>query len=152
MRQEKVNLIKNPRWLPGPSGGPEFFSGNGPITYDKLSIGGYRTCSITMPAGGAAQDFYEPLIPSGGKLAITFGFNIRTVDAEQISYAADFYDANRTLLSTKEKIVTPDVTYNFKEVNTQFLIPSTAAFLRLSIKFRGKITACTYWAPHAYYV
>ena len=152
MKQDKTNLIKNSMWLPGPSGGPEFFGGNGPITYDKLSIGGYRTCSITMTTAGVAQDYYEPLIGTAGKLALTFGFNIRKVDADWISYIADFYDSGKMLTSTKEKVITQNVTYNFTEVNTQFLIPSTASFIKLSIKFTGKITACTYWAPHAYFV
>jgi hypothetical protein len=149
---QKVNLIKNSKWIPGPSGGPEFFGGVGPITYDKLSISGFRTCSITMTTAGVAQDFYQPLLPTLGRMALTFGFNIRTVDADQISYVADFFDASQKPVSTKEKVITPNVAYNFSEVNTQFLLPSNAAFVKLSIKFTGRVTACTYWMPHAYYV
>jgi len=146
------NLLKNSKWQPGPSGGPEFYGGTGPITYDKLSINGFRTCSITMLNPGTAQDFYEPLIDVRGKMAIAYGFNIRTVDADRILYVADFYDADSNKTSTKEKDMTPKVSYNFEMVNTQFMIPRDAAFVKLSIKFTGRVTACTFWAPHAEYV
>lgn len=149
---KNVNVIKNSKWQPGPSGGPEFFGGTGPITYDKLSIEGYRTCSITMTTPGTAQDFYEPLIDTKGQFAITYGFNLRTVDAENILYVAEFFDADKKLLSSKEKNVTQKVKYNFNMINAQFMIPAGTAFLRLSIKFTGKITACTFWAPHAEFV
>ena len=46
------NLIMNSKWTPGLTGGPRYFSGVGPITYDKLSINGYRTCSITITTPG----------------------------------------------------------------------------------------------------
>lgn len=129
-------------------GGPEFFSGTGPITYDDLSIGGFRTCSITQ-ASGIAQDFYQPLIEVKGRMIVTYGWNIRAVDADQILYVADFYDADKEFKSSKEKNVTQKISYNFKAVNTQFLIPSGADYMKLSVKFVGKITACTFWAPNA---
>jgi hypothetical protein len=147
-----VNVIKNFKWQPGPAGGPQFFSGTGPITYDKLSIEGYRTCSITMTTPGTAQDFYEPLIDAKGQFAITYGFNIRTVDADNILYVAEFFDVKKAPLSSMEKNITQKVKYNFNMINAQFVIPKNAAYVRLSIKFTGKITACTYWAPHAEFV
>ena len=56
------NLIVNSKWTPGPTSGPQYFLGFGPITYDKLSITGYRTCSITITTPGYSQDYYDPFI------------------------------------------------------------------------------------------
>ncbi|MDR3553013.1 MAG: hypothetical protein P4L75_07810 [Clostridia bacterium] len=148
MKNRGKNLIKNSRWLPGPSGGPEFFAGAGPITYDRLSIGGCRTCSITM-ADGVAQDFYLPLIDVAGMPAIRYGFTIRVIDADHIAYAAEFYNRSKTPLRCEIRDITEGVNYSFRDVGACFDIPSDAAFVRLSIRFTGKITACTYWAPYA---
>ena len=56
------NLIVNSKWTPGPTGGPQYFPVFGPITYDKLSINDYRTCSITITTPGYSQDYYDPFI------------------------------------------------------------------------------------------
>jgi hypothetical protein len=145
------NLIMNSQWAPGPGGGPQYFSGFGPITYDRLSIGGYRTCSITNMGPMMAQDFYDPMIDVKGRPAISWGFTIRTVDADYIALVAAFYDANMGMLSAVESPVTGEVGYDFKQVLSKFTVPAGAEKVRLSIKFAGKVTACTYYAPVAYY-
>lgn len=120
------------------------FSAIGPVTYDNLSINGYRTCSITMMAPMMAQDFYDP---SG----ISWGFIIRTVDADYIALAAEFYDRNMNLIRAFENPITNGVTYEFRPVISKFMVPFGAEKVRLSIKFIGKVTACTYYAPVAFY-
>lgn len=145
------NLIMNSKWAPGPSGGPQYFSGFGSITYDRLSINGYRTCSITNMPPMMAQDFYDPTIDVKGRSGITWGFTIRTVDADSIVLVAEFYDANMGLLQMMEKPITNEVTYEFKPVYAAFQVPQRAESVRLSIKFMGRITACTYYAPTAFY-
>lgn len=145
------NLIMNSQWAPGPNGGPQYFSGFGPITYDKLSINGYRTCSITNGGPMMAQDFYDPMIDIKGRPSITWGFTIRTVDADYISLVAAFYDGNMAMVSSVEIPITGDVTYEFKPVTARFSVPAGAEKVRLSIKFAGKVTACTYYAPVAFY-
>lgn len=146
------NLIMNSRWAPGPGGGPQYFSGMGPITYDKLSIDGYRTCSITMQMPMVAQDFYNPLINVSGQSGIDWGFTIRVVDANYISYVAQFFDSQKKSIGMVEDKITDKVSYEFKQILSTFKIPMGAAFVGLSIKFMGMITACTYYAPTAYYV
>lgn len=145
------NLIMNSKWAPGPTGGPQYFSAVGPITYDKLSINGYRTCSITMTTSGHAQDYYDPLINVKGKSSIFFGFTIRKVDADFIYLVAEFTNNMGVPVMTAQKMITNDVSYNFKEVMSQFMIPQNVSFVRLLLKFMGKVTACTYYAPIAYF-
>lgn len=61
------NLIMNSKWTPGPTGCPQYLSQVTPITYDKLSINCYRTCSITMTTPWYSQDYYNPFINVSGK-------------------------------------------------------------------------------------
>lgn len=145
------NLIKNSKWAPGPTGGPEYFSGVGPITYDKVLIDGYRPCSITMIIPGYAQDYYDLFINVMGKTSINFGFTIRAMNADFIHLVAEFMDNMGMLIITTEKDITNEVSPNFKQVISQFMIPENAVSVRLSIKFMGRITACTYYAPIAYF-
>jgi hypothetical protein len=146
------NLIMNSQWAPGPEGGPQYFSGMGPITYDSLSINGYRTCSITMQNPMTAQDFYNPLIDVSGRSGIAWGFMIRVVDANHISLVAQFFDSQRRSIGISEDPITNRVTYEFNQVLSNFTVPGGAKSVSLSIKFMGKITACTYFAPVAYYL
>lgn len=146
-----TNLILNSQWAPGPGGGPQYFSAVGPVTYDKLSINGYRTCSITIMSQIMAQDFYDPLINVKGQTGISWGFTIRTVDADYIALVAEFFDRNMNRIGTFENPITNVVTYQFRPVVTKFRVPSGAEKVRLSIKFGGKVTACTYYAPVAFY-
>lgn len=141
----------NSQWAPGPSGGPQYFTGVGPITYDSLSIGGYRTCSITKTLQMPGQDFYDVMIDVRGRPAITWGFTIRAVDADGISLVAEFYGANMAFQKGFEMPVRNQISYEFSQTTARFTVPSGAAYARLSIKFAGKVTACTYYAPVAYY-
>lgn len=145
------NLIMNSKWAPGPSGGPQYFSAVGPVTYDKLSITGYRTCSITMTTPAYAQDYYDPLINVQGKTSIYFRYIIRSVDADAIYLVAEFTNNMGAPVMTTEKMITKDVSYNFNEVTAKFMIPPFASKVRLALKFMGKVTACTYYSPAAYY-
>lgn len=149
------NLIMNSQWAPGPGGGPQFFSAIGPVTYDNLSINGYRSCSISMMPSTMgimmAQDFYDPLINVRGRNNISWGFTIRVVDANYIALVADFFDRNMNLIRSFENPITREVTYQFKPIISNFRVPTGAENVRLSIKFIGKITACTYNAPVAFY-
>lgn len=149
----------NSQWAPGPGGGPQYFSAVGPVTYDNFSINGYRSCSITMfpqmmiamMMPMMAQDFYNPLINVRGRTGISWGSTIRTIDADYIALVADFFDGNMNLIRTFENPVTNVVTYEFKPIISRFMIPVGAENVRLSHKFVGKVTACTFYAPVAFY-
>jgi len=145
------NLIKNSKWAPGPTGSPQYFSGVGPITYDKVSIDGYRPCSITMIMPGNAQDYYDLLINVMGHPSINFGYTIRAITADYIYLVAEFTDRMRMPITTTQKNITNKISHDFQEVLSKFTIPSSAAYVKLSIKFMGRITACTYYAPVAYF-
>ena len=149
------NLIMNSQWAPGPGGGPQYFAAVGPVTYDKFSVNGYRSCSITlipqMMMPMTAQDFYTLLINVSGVTAINWGFTIRKIDADYIALAAEFFDGNMNPVRTFENPVTNAVSYEFMPVVSKFMVPFGAANVRLSIKFAGSVTACTYYAPVAYY-
>ena len=80
------NIICNSRWCPGPDGGPLYFSGSG-ATYDNLCVCGYRTCTTTLPEGGSGCDQYDPAIPVWGQQAITWGYVLRAVEAQDIPRA-----------------------------------------------------------------
>jgi hypothetical protein len=98
-----------------------------------------------------AQDFYDPLINVKGMSHISWGFTIRTVDANNISLVATFYDINMNSFMASEEPITSKVTYDFKPIISKFIVPLGAENVKLSIKFTGRITACTYFAPVAFY-
>ena len=145
------NLIKNSSWAPGPMGGPQYFSAKGPVTYDKLSVEGNRTCSITMTMPGYAQDYYVPLIKVAGQKEISFGYVIRTVDAQSIALSAEFANERGMFMTMAEQNITKEVGSEFTQVIKTFPIPKGATYVRLSLKFMGMVTACTFYAPIAYF-
>jgi len=104
---------------------------------------------MMMP--GMAQDFYNLLISVKDRANINLGFTMRTVDANYISLVADFLDKNMYLLKNLENPITKEVTHEFKSVISKFIVPVGAESVRLSVKFVGKITAYTYYAPVAFY-
>lgn len=144
------NLIKNPQWKPGPNGGPKYFSGSG-STYDDLAIDGHRTCSITQTESMTGYDQYDFPIPTYGNRQIRWGYMIRMVDAECISLMAEFYHRQGKLISQETAHITDQISYQFSFQSAVFKIPHDASFVKLSLQFRGKITACTYYAPAAYF-
>lgn len=146
------NLIKNSCWAPGPNGGPQFFSGT-MTTYDDLCIDGCRTCSICLAQGCNTKgcDRYDPLIDVCGKSSVTWGYIIRTIDADCIELAADFYDCSGALVGSGRCPITPCVTCQFTRQMRCFPVPCNAQTVRLCILFSGKITACTFYCPMAFY-
>ena len=98
-----------------------------------------------------AQDFYEPMIDVRGRASISWGWTIRTVDANAIALFAEFYDLNMNPTMTYENPITSEVTYEFKQIVSRFPVPAGAEIVRPSIKFTGRITACTFCAPFAFY-
>lgn len=145
------NLIQNPSWQPGPDGGPLYFSGVGP-TYDSLVIGGYRTCTISIPAGSGlrGRDVYDNPICVHAHKAINWGFYMRTVEAQSIVLVADFYDRRGALIRSDRCEIAPQVGCEFHWHIRRFPIPQGAQNVHLSVEFCGTITACTYLAPIAY--
>lgn len=144
----------NSKWAPGPDGGPMYFSAKGPITYDDLCINGYRTCSITMTpctdSPMAAVFYYDRKIRVSDMRNITFGCCIRCVDHQCIKLCCDFYDGNMNLVDSKENQINNQVCCDFRTVGSQFNVPYNAKYCCLSIKFFGKTTACTFYAPFCY--
>lgn len=148
------NLIMNSKWAPGCDGGPSYFSAKGTITYDDLCINGYRTCSLTMtPCTDSpmlAVCYYDQKINVTGMNNITFGYCMRCIDHQCIKLCCDFYDCNRNLADSKEYQIDNQICCDFRTVAAQFCVPCSAEFCCLSIKFVGKITACTFYAPFCY--
>lgn len=146
------NLILNSRWCPGPWGGPMYFSGNG-STYDDFTINGCRTCSITMytDCKEIGRDIYNPAISVCGKQCICWGYCIRAIDAACIVLVADFFDASHSRIIALRCPIKDQITNQFHQIMGRFPIPSNASTVKLSMEFTGKITACTFYAPTAYF-
>ncbi len=145
-----MNLIKNSEWCPGPNGGPEFFSGQ-IATYDDLCINGYRTCSITQTTGMDGYDQYDLPVQVEGRRCIEWGYMIRRADADQIVLRADFFNGSNMMIAQGTEDITACVGHEFERHMAKFGIPRGARYVRLSMHFYGKITACTFYAPMAYY-
>jgi len=148
----KYNLIRNSKWLQGPLPTPEFFTVKGPVTFDQLKIKGYRTMSLTLSAKETATITYIPLIPINQENCLEMGMEMRAVDPGQITYTAEFLDSGRNVVEAKPMNVTSKVEFYFDKVAGQFLVPQGARFVRLFIHFQGPVTACTLWAPYAFYL
>lgn len=104
-----------------------------------------------MATPGLAEDYYNLLINVQGKTFIYFGYTIRAIDADLIYLVAEFTNNMNTPIMTTKKMISKDISYNFNEIIAKFKIPPYASNVRLSLKFIGKVTACTYYAPMAYY-
>lgn len=146
------NLIENARLCPGENGSPRGFSGIGP-TYDGCCINGYHTCSLTMPEGTGlvANTAYDPAICVCGRQVLRWGFCIRAIEAQNILLVANFYDKTGQLIQRVKQPIAHCVSYRFSRQMACFPIPKRAAAAKLSIELYGKITACTYYAPCAYF-
>lgn len=145
------NLILNSKWRPGPDGEPEYFTLDGPV-YDDLSISGYRTCSLTMDDPNTeASTVYEPAIDVRGRHAVTWGYLIRAAEAEGIALAADFYDEENRLIAAPRRHLGWKIRTGFHRHVNRFRVPPQAATVRLSLRFSGKVSACVFLAPAAYY-
>ena len=144
------NLIMNSRWLQSFCDGPLFFSGDG-TTYDRLCVNGCRTCSCSQTEGMRSFDQYDPSIPVCGRNGIQWGYTIRCADADCIYLQADFYDAAGCLIDTQREEIAESVSCEFSRQMARFTCPCHADSVKLSMHFRGDVTACTFFAPTAYY-
>lgn len=144
------NLICNCRWRPGPGEERECFSGRG-LTWDDFSLCGYRTCSLTQGPQGAGYDQYDPLLPVQGRCGLEWGYCLRAVAAEHLWLAVDFYDEGGAFLETARRDVASRAYYRFSRCAARFPIPAGGAHGRLRLEFEGRVTACTFCAPAAYY-
>ena len=144
------NLIQNSQWCPGPNGGPMYFSG-AVATYDNFCVEGNRTCSITQTDGMQGYDQYDPLIPISGGAGIAWGYVLRAVEAEHIILQAAFFDGAGASVGTQQAEIAERVCGDFSRQMAQFTAPYTAAKVQLSLHFAGKVTACTFFAPTAFY-
>lgn len=147
------NLIQNARWESDAGGGPARFTNTGPLTYDDFWFRGYRTCSITMSSDNSvtARSAYAPLIEIHGQTALSFGVIVRAVELQHMALVADFFTEDDTLLRSVRHSLSPRVTSTFGRRTTRFAIPCGARTVRLAIEFTGKVTACTFCAPRAYF-
>ncbi len=147
------NVIQNARWRPEPGGGPACFTNTGPLTYDDFSLRGYRTCSITMSNDNSviARSAYDHPIEIHGQSALSFGVIARAVELQHMALVADFFTEDDELLRSVRHSLTSRVTSEFGRRTTRFAIPCGARTVRLAIEFTGKVTACTFCAPLAYF-
>lgn len=146
------NLIINADWCPGPDGGPMYFSRGG-STYDKLCMNGSRTCSISRQAEDVTEAFdrYDLAIDVRGQKAIFWGYIIRAVEADSVVLEADFYDISGHLMKACQSEISERITCQFDRHMVCFPIPEEAFLVRLAMAFGGQMTACTYYAPRAYF-
>ena len=144
------NLIMNSCWCPGPGGGPAYFSG-AVATFDDFCIDDNRTCSITQTADMQGYDQYDPLLPITGGRRIRWGYIMRKIEGPHILLQARFYSASGAVLDTQQEDIGCKVTAKFQRQMATFTAPRGAAKVQLSLHFAGKVTACTFYAPMAYY-
>lgn len=144
----KKNLIRNPRWCPGPDGGPMFFSSIG-TTFDNFCLDGHRTCSITQTPGMTGYDQYDPLIPIQRGGSIQWGYILRAIEAEHIVLQAVFFNSAGRAVDTQTRDIAGQVTAQFQRHMARFTAPRHAVSVQLSLHFKGRVTACTFLSPAA---
>lgn len=142
--------MMNSKWAPGPGGGPKYYSGSGPITFDEFDLNGYRSCSVTMPDNQMAVDGYDPLIDIENKNTVQFAMTIRTIDLSKCMYVVEFFDDKGQSMGESKKNVTGKIDYQFKDVFETFKVPRGAKYAKVSWVFLNKVTACTYLNPRFY--
>lgn len=147
-----TNLIHNSEWLPGPDGCRKYFSGFG-FTYDKLCINGFRTCSVTQEAGcrQEAADCYDLAIDVRGQEVLNYGYVIRAVELCSLILVVEFFDDCGCFIRKDRQQAANQVDYQFNRITVCFRVPEKAKAARLRMEFHGKVTACTYYAPTAYF-
>lgn len=151
------NLILNSNWQQLKNNGidPLYFSGVNE-TLDILSINGNRTCSSTLSNTDCEDSFatnrYDPFICVNGESCINWGYIIRVIDSERITLVAKFYNQDKRIIQVVKSNITDIVTYEFKRVSANFPIPKGSFNVKLSLEFHGKLTACSYYAPTAYFI
>lgn len=150
MSVEVQNLLLNPEWAPGKSGGPEFYSGDGPITYDNFKLNGFRTCSITMEDGNTAEDGYDLLFDVSGKKFLMVGLTMRAIEITELVFLVEFFTGENISISELRQNVTAKVQSEWSNVYTFFEIPNNTVHGTFRWYFYNKVTACTYCAPAAY--
>lgn len=151
IREENMNnQIKNSCWISGSENRPEYFSSSG-VTYDKQCVGGCRTGSVTQINGNSYVQ-YDPEIGVCGRSRIRAGYIMRAENAQAVIFQADFFNAEGARVQTQTMDVTDRICCQFACLTVCFNIPCTAQSVQLSVRFRGKVTACTFYAPTAYFV
>lgn len=146
------NLILNPHWRETEHGCPLYFSVKGAVL-DDFYIGGYRTRSLTLPANGktSASDRYDKPICVAGERVICWGYIIRSIHADSVHLCVEFYGKSGVPLHSARQNIARRITYQFTQQAACFPIPKGAHTARLSIEFSEMLTACTFYAPTAYF-
>lgn len=149
------NLFQNPFCLPAPGSpenakAPQYFARTPNISYDNLTLHGYRTSSVTMlPGAPAAVESYILPIPVAGAHTLRWGYIMRAIEVQSVQLLTAFYDAGGNHLTTMKHPVGGKLRYQFSAVLSAFPIPAGASTARLSMELWGKTTAFTYFAPMA---
>lgn len=146
------NLIQNARWYTTPGGDTPGFQNNGPAP-DLCFLRGQRTRSLTLPEGSTSvvTDAYLPPIPVRGRRAIRWGYTIRAIEAQNVVLCAGFSDEDGKPLHTLKHPIGNYLSPQFRQLLIRFPVPPGAETVRLSMELSGRITACTYYAPTAYF-
>ena len=146
------NIIQNSRWYTDQHGNTNFFLNNGPPV-DLFSIQGFRTRSLTLRSDDSCviTDIYQPEIIIQNQKALRWGYQIRAIEAQSVELIARFYTPSGDLIHTLKHPIGNYISSNFQWMMIRFPIPPHAKTVRLSMELSGKITACTYFAPTAYF-
>ena len=146
------NLIMNSQWCPGSTGGPQYFSGTGPVTYDQFFVSGNRTCSVTMTENNStASDSYDLAIPVFGQKSLVFGYIIRAISCNCCYLQVEYYNQNNQPIDILKMDITRSITADFRSQMRCFPIPCNAQYAKVSLHFNNQVTACTFCAPCAYF-
>lgn len=144
------NLLQNSDWRVGKNSVPQYYSGVGPITYDRYALSGFRTCSITMPNNRTAMYGYDLLIDVEGMRELVLAITMRAIEITKVSFVIEFYANNKRTLNKKIIDVTKQVGEEFGTVEVKCEIPTSAKYVKWYWQFDGKVIACTYCAPVVY--
>ena len=130
------------------------FSKNGPITFDNFKINNKSVYSATIlenSTPSSANFKYNVPILSQNNKEIIWGIYIRAIEITIIELCVDFYDESNNLIDSTKQDMTKYITRNFNNIYALFNIPETTANLNLSLHFKDKTTACTFYSPFAYF-
>lgn len=116
---------------------------------------GNISCSVTLlgtnPFNSFAANYYNLPIKVEGEKAINWGYYIRKIEGKNIILIAMFYNRFNQPIKVSKKNIADKITHEFKEISYSFKIPKEAYTVKLGLEFNGRIIACTYYEPKAYF-
>lgn len=142
------NLIQNAQWFSQSDGKILYFTNQGPITYDRFCMDNHRFCSLSL-SSGVASNAYDPLLYVHHAHLLRFGYHMRSIAVEKAELMVTFYNQAGKDIFICTKDITRDMGSEFHDVSAQFKVPQHAVSAKISLRFAGAVTACTFGMPFA---